>query len=197
MLTRLIPRLWWIGLLAEVIVLCLAWIESQGDSTDFFQAAARLSGRVSLVFFSILLIYATRHPGFLHGSSVWKSKLSLYRDFAMVHAIHWCLLAVAVQKSGFELDPVRVAGGILAYALVVGMPLLVHFNVLHTNILVRVQAFYLFWVWLVFFLTYVTRLRGQTPIHSGSPIAWWPLVIVTGALMAWRLYRIATRRSAM
>jgi hypothetical protein len=196
MLARMSAHLWWIGLILELAVLTIAWIECAGDNTHFFQAAARLSGRVSLLYFGFIVVFATYNPGFLYGSPVWRAKWRLYASFALVHVIHWCLLAVAVTLSGFELQPIRVAGGALAYGLVVGMPIILYFDLLSANTLVRIQSFYIFWVWLIFFLTYVTRLRGQTTTHTGSPSAWWVLVIITSGLMAWRTYRIVTRKSA-
>ncbi len=109
----------WAGLLLEAIVLLAARQESNGDTTAFFQSAARLSGRVSLLFFGAFVVYAARFPGVEAGSAPLKIKGQLAFDFMVVHVIHWFLLAAAVQLSGFELVPFRLAGGILAYAMVV------------------------------------------------------------------------------
>jgi hypothetical protein len=193
MIARYSTRLIWFGLALECLVLLAARLESGGETTAFFQAAARLSGRVSLLFFALLLVYATLHPGFERGSDSLRVKARLFRDFAVLHVIHWFLLVASVRLSGFELVPFRVAGGALAYFLVVGMPFAVRFNWFKINVLARLQGFYLFWVWLIFFLTYVTRLRGQSPEASGAPSAWWPLAAATLGLMLWRIWKIIGR----
>lgn len=46
-----------IGLLLEFAVLILAFMEANGDTTLFFQTAARLSGRVSLLLFIFVVYY--------------------------------------------------------------------------------------------------------------------------------------------
>jgi hypothetical protein len=54
-----------IGLILEVAVLILAYVEAT-DVTTFFQCAARLSGRVSLLLFSFVVYYF---------SSNWKESI--------------------------------------------------------------------------------------------------------------------------
>lgn len=187
---RFSPRLLRIGLILEALVLSAAAVESGGSWGAFFQAAARLSGRVSLLFFALLLLYATLHPHFERSVETFRVKYRLYRDFAVVHTIHWCLLATSVSLNGFELVPARLAGGSLAYVLVIGMPFVVGRDWVRGSALNQLQGFYLFWVWLVFMLTYVARLQGQTPDATGSPAAWWPLAAFTFGLMVWRVWRL-------
>jgi hypothetical protein len=186
-LHRIAPVLLGIGLLLEVLVLGYSAWESQGDSTKFFQAAARLSGRVSLLFFVLLVVQVTYAPNFDRNSLPFKVKFLLFRDFAIVHVIHWCLLAVAVYLSGFELVPVRLLGGAIAYGLVVGMPFLMARRNISDETLMRVQSAYLYWVALVFLLTYVTRLRGQVPTATGSMLSWWIGLGVLVLLFLWRI----------
>jgi hypothetical protein len=188
MIARLTPYWLTMGLGLEGLMLLAAWLESSGDTTVFFQAAARLSGRVSLLYFAVLLVQVTHQPAWNRQMPGFETNFRLFRDFAVLHVIHWGLLAVAVYRTGFELVPFRVAGGALAYLLVVGLPILLRTDWLTESTLRRLGAFYFFWVWLVFFLTYLTRLRGQAPIHTGSPAAWWPLLLVTVGLMAWRVW---------
>lgn len=196
MLAKLSPKLLWIGLGLEALVLLAAFLESGGETAAFFQASARLSGRVSLLFFSLLLVYATLHPSFERGSETFQVKFRLFQVFAILHVLHWFLLVTSIWFNGFELVPARLAGGALAYLLVVGMPLLLLSEGLSGKFLRRLQGFYLFWVWFVFFMTYLTRLRGQSPDASGSPEAWWPLAAFTVGLMLWRVWKIFTRKNA-
>lgn len=191
---HLSPSLLYYGLGAEALVLLAAQLESGGTLPAFFQSAARLSGRVSLFFFALLLVYATLRPELNRADASFRVKMRLFRDFAVLHLIHWCLLALSVWYSGFELHPVRLAGGILAYVLIVSVPLILQTSYLQVKQRERLQSVYLFWVWFVFMMTYITRLRGQSPDAGGSPEAWWPLAILTAGLMLWRWWMQATRR---
>lgn len=190
MIQRLSTKLWVIGLGLEGLALLASFLEASGDVNAFFQAAARLSGRVSLLFFALLLVYATLHPTLERTSATFLTKYRLYRDFAILHGIHWVLLATSVWLNGFELVATRLAAGALAYCLVLGMPIAVQTERLSTRFLERLQGFYLFWVWFVFFMTYVTRLSGQNPSASGTVLAWWPLAVFSAGLMLWRVWKI-------
>jgi hypothetical protein len=185
---QITPRLLTIGILLEVLVLVAAWFESGGATAPFFQASARLSGRVSVLFFSILMIYATLVPGFERRSNEYRTKYILFRDFAIIHLIHWFLLAASVSLTQFELLPIRLAGGVIAYVLVGVMPWLMTRPDTGFAMLTAVQASYMFWVWLVFTMTYTARLSGSTPVHTGSPASWWPFFIWLIGLIFWRSY---------
>lgn len=189
---RLSPKLLAIGLGLETVVLLASYWESTGEIEAFFQATARLSGRVSLLFFAMLMVVATLHPTFERSSESFQIKFRLFRDFAILHVIHWFLLATSIWFSGFELVPARLVGGALAYVLVVGMPIALRSNLLNEKALGWLQRFYLLWVWFVFFMTYVTRLRGQNPDASGSMVAWWPLLVFTVSIMVWRVWKRGT-----
>ena len=158
----------WAGLLLEAIVLLAARQESNGETTAFFQSAARLSGRVSLLFFGAFVVYAARFPGVEAGSAPLKIKGQLAFDFMVVHVIHWFLLAAAVHLSGFELVPFRLAGGILAYAMVVAMPFILSRRFVLPWSMARLQDIYVLYVWLIFFMTYLSRISGQTSTATGS-----------------------------
>lgn len=158
----------WAGFLLEIFVVWAAWQESDGATTAFFQSAARLSGRVSLLFFGVFVVYAGRFPNVEAGSEHLKIKGRLAFDFMVVHVIHWFLLAAAVRLSGFELVPFRLAGGILAYGLVVAMPFILRGQIRLPWSVALTQHLYVFYVWLIFFMTYLTRIQGKTPTATGS-----------------------------
>lgn len=178
-----------LGIALEVLVMLLAYIESKGDTTLFFQASARLSGRVSLMFFLFYGIYATRHPSVETGISL-SIKTQLVTDFAVIHIIHWVFLAIAVKLSGFELVPFRVAGGALAYLMIVLMPFIYHKKLFASFSLLTMQHIYIFYVWLIFFMTYLSRLRGQTPTATGDMTAYQVLIAITSTFLIWRIVKI-------
>ena len=185
-----ITKLLVLGIALEILVLLLAFVESKGDTTLFFQVSARLSGRVSLLFFLFYGIYATRHPSVETGSIALSVKTMLVRDFAVIHVIHWVFLAVAVKLSGFELVPFRVFGGALAYLIIVLMPLVYQKKLLTSVSLTTMQHVYIFYVWLIFFMTYLSRVRGQTPTATGDISAYWVLIGVTAAFLIWRIVKM-------
>ena len=182
------------GIGLEILVMLLAYIESQGDTTLFFQASARLSGRVSLLFFLFYGIYATRHPSVEIDSVALSVKTMLVRDFAIIHVIHWVFLAIAVKLSGFELVPFRVLGGSLAYLMIVLMPFIYQKKLLLNVSLVTMQHVYIFYVWLIFFMTYLSRVREQTPTATGSMSAYWVLMAVTAAFLVWRIVKMFNQK---
>lgn len=175
------------GILLEIVVLILSYAEANGDTTHFFQAAARLSGRVSLLFFGMLFVYATLFPSVEPDSNPLRLKFILARNFAVIHIIHFFLLATAVKLSGFELVPTRVAGGALAYLMIVFFPFILQRKLFATLSLRRVLHMYLTYVWLIFFITYMTRVLGKTSHITGSIPAYKALLSITAILMIWRI----------
>ena len=174
------------GYSLEVFVVIMAYLESYGDTTAFFQAAARLSGRVSLLFFLIFAVYATLYPSVKEGI-VLTVKTSLVKDFAIIHVIHWMFLATAVTLSHFELVPLRILGGALAYLMVIVMPLIYEKRILTSRPLPLMQNIYIIYVWLIFFMTYLSRVTGKTPTATGSMLAYTALMIATVGFMIWRV----------
>ncbi len=181
----------------EALVLLMAYIESYGDTPAFFQAAARLSGRVSLLFFFILGIYATIYPSEIPNTEggtqtekerlVHKVKTSLSKDFAIVHVIHWMFLAVAIALSGFDIVPIRVLGGALAYALIIVMPLIYEKRLFADKPLPILENGYIIYVWFIFFMTYLPRVFGNAPKATGNLSSYIVFMAFTVAFMAWRV----------
>jgi hypothetical protein len=185
-----ISKLLILGIALEVLVILLAFMESKGDTILFFQASARLSGRVSLMFFLFYGIYATRHPSVETNSIPLSIKTQLTKDFAVIHIIHWVFLAIAVVLSDFELVPFRVAGGALAYGMIVVMPFIYQRKLFASFSLPMMQHVYIFYVWLIFFMTYLSRVREQTPTATGDMTYYWVLMVITAAFLVWRIVKL-------
>jgi hypothetical protein len=191
----------------EALVLLMAYIESYGDTPAFFQAAARLSGRVSLLFFLILGIYATVYPALPSNTEggvnpdnfverdtqtekerlTLKVKTSLSKDFAIVHVIHWMFLAVAIALSGFDIIPIRVLGGALAYAMIIVMPLVYEKRLFANKPLPFLENGYIIYVWFIFFMTYWPRIFGNAPKATGNLSSYIVFMVLTVAFMVWRV----------
>lgn len=155
-----------LALLASSLV--IAWaVYLYGWNLSGLQATTRFSGRLSLgIFACIFLLYPKQ-----------EEKLSrllspqFFLVFAIVHGIHLIELLTYVNKSGIELVPTRVAGGFLAYSMIFVMP---WFRLRALNGKLSAENFrkigyvYLFYVWFVFFMTYLARVRGTFPNAGGT-----------------------------
>lgn len=181
-LLRLLPY----GYCLEVFVLIMSYLESYGDTTAFFQAAARLSGRVSLLFFLIYAIYTTVYPSVKEDIEI-KVKTSLSKDFAIIHVIHWMFLAVAVTLSGFEIVFIRVIGGALAYLMIILMPLVYEKRLFANRPLPMLENGYIIYVWFIFFMTYLPRILGKVPTATGTMSSYITLMVLTIGFMIWRV----------
>ena len=190
---KYLPYLFPIGLGLELLVLLLSYLETGDYWHLFFRATARLSGRVYLLYFAHFLVYATLNPSAEKGSEPLKTKFILARNFAIMHIIHWFLLVTAIKMNGFELPLARLVPGIIAYSMVVLMPFVLNGNLFKTIKLSLAQNVYVYYVWLLFFLTYLARLSGNSPTATGTMPVYIALMIVTISLLVWRILYLANQ----
>lgn len=153
-------------LIIEVAIALLAVI-NYGVSLEAIQALTRFSGRVSLFIFSIIFLF--QHHQFIRIKSILSDKY--YLVFAIAHGIHLVELLIYVYLSGIPLVPIRLAGGFLAYLFIFAMPWI---EIQFTNATITSKQFsiltliYLYYVWLIFFMTYLSRVQGTFPNGGGS-----------------------------
>ncbi len=153
-------------LIVEVGVALLAVI-NYGASLETLQAVTRFSGRVSLAIFSLIFLFHNhRH---INVKSILSEKY--YSIFAIAHGIHLLQLLSFVYLSGNELIPIRLAGGFLAYLLIFIMPyaqLQFEANRISLKKYSTLTLIYLYYVWFIFFMSYLPRVRGTLPNAGGS-----------------------------
>jgi hypothetical protein len=153
-------------IIGELAVAALG-INNFGWNVEGLQATTRFSGRLSLLIFSfIFLLYPT-------DKRILKFYFSekFFLVFAVAHGIHLAELLSYVSLSGTALVPYRVAGGFLAYIFIFFMPFLqnrVDAGKTNVNTFQILGTVYLFYVWLIFFMTYVGRLRAELPNAGGT-----------------------------
>lgn len=160
-------------LLAELIVGLLG-IYNYGFNIEGLQATTRFSGRLSLVIFSLIFIYLTvnreRLPYFLSAKP--------FHIFAIAHGIHLVELLSYVYLSKSDLIPLRLAGGFLAYVFIFIMPI-AHTRFENGKISIKryslTENIYLFYVWFIFFMSYLPRVQGKLPHVGGS---YWEFVVL-------------------
>jgi len=176
------------AVVASALVIVVA-VTLHGWSLAGLQATTRFSGRLSLaVFATIFILYPKREnrlkellsPGF-------------FLVFAVIHGIHLVELLTYVYKSQIPLVPTRVAGGFLAYALIFVMPYLqvqTDRGRLAAEKFARVGYVYLFYVWFVFFMTYLARVRGTFPNAGGTFAEHAVLIGVVVGLLGWKVVQL-------
>lgn len=153
-------------LVLEMLALALG-VVSHGWSLEGLQAVTRFSGRVSLAIFSFIFLFYS-HP-VVNVRRILSDKFFLI--FALAHGIHLAELLSYLYFSGSPIIPVRLLGGMAAYAMIFAMPWIQYqferqkvtekrFN--------QAALIYLYYVWFIFFMTYLPRVRGELPNVGGS-----------------------------
>ena len=153
-------------LIIEVAIALLAVI-NYGVTLEALQAVTRFSGRASLAIFSLIFLFQ-KHP-YVNVKLILSENFFLI--FAIAHGIHLIELLSYVYLSGITLIPYRVAGGFIAYSFIFLMPWLEQLH--HRTKLTSKQfsittLLYLYYVWLIFFMTYLSRVQGSFPNAGGS-----------------------------
>ena len=142
-------------------------INNNGWSIEGLQATTRFSGRLSLLIFSFIFLL---HPKEKPSLSFYLSDC-YFLIFAIAHGIHLFELLSYVYLAGIPLVPYRIAGGFLAYSMIFLMPW-VHQRFdsgkVSATRFKTLSFAYLFYVWLIFFMTYVSRVNGSFPNAGGT-----------------------------
>ena len=149
----------------EIVIIVVA-ILYYGFSIVALQTITRFSGRLSLFLFSAIFLLYNKTDTI----QTWLSR-KFYLLFAIVHGIHLVELLSYVYLSGTILIPYRVAGGFLAYLYIFLMPVFVHYfdsGRISTKTFSTLQTVFVYYVWLIFFLTYLPRVQGKLPQAGGS-----------------------------
>lgn len=155
-----------ITLIIEVGIALLAVI-NYGATLESLQAVTRFSGRASLLIFSLIFLF--QNHKYLNVKTILSEKYFLI--FAIAHGIHLVELLSFVYLSGNPLIPIRLAGGFLAYLLIFIMPYaqsLFERDKLSSKVFSSLSLIYLYYVWFIFFMSYLPRVRGTLPNVGGS-----------------------------
>lgn len=148
-------------LTAEALVV-IAAIFLYGFNVTGLQAATRFSGRLSALIFGLIFILLPYHREKLAAMLSGKFFLA----FAIAHTIHFIELFWYNMLIGGTFIPLRVAGGALAYVLILTTPFFIGKVADRKRQLL--ENIYLFYIWLVFFITYLPRIQGKLPYVGGT-----------------------------
>jgi hypothetical protein len=152
-------------LVAELACLFLAFY-FYGFEKEALQATVRFSGRLSLLYFSLLFLLSLKNN--------WLQEFlspNPFAGFALAHGIHLVELLTYQYMFGSGFVPVRALGGFVAYVFIFMLPF---FYSAYQLGKVKEKTFnifnniFLFYVWFVFFITYLPRVQGKLPNVGGS-----------------------------
>jgi len=153
-------------IIAEIGVALLGVI-NYGFTIDGLQATTRFSGRLSLAVFSLIFLFQKSEK--FNIRTVLSEKY--FAVFAIAHGIHLIELLSFLYASGAQPPLYRLAGGFLAYALIFFMPiaqLLLEKGRITARQFATLNLVYVYYVWFIFFMTYLPRVRGTLPNVGGS-----------------------------
>lgn len=149
-----------IGIGLEIAIFLVSYAVS-ADLPETFRYAARFSGRLSLLIFLMAIWQFARSTP---GSEVeLNTTRSLTAVFAILHYIHLFLLMMNVKLNTVSLIPFKLAGGFLAYLMILLYP--VFFERIKNK--KSIHAIYFLYVGFVMAMTYVARMKGE--FEGASP----------------------------
>lgn len=165
-----------------------------GPGVEGLQALARYSGRAGLPWFTLVFVIEPWNR--LAPSELSRFALARRRHLGLAfgyhHFVHLALLLTYLEASGRHLDLSRAAGGMLGYAFLLAMMLTSTDGAvarLGRANWKRLHRTGLWLLWVIFFVTYVTRLQGKVPGAGGGTIEF---VLCTTLLLWIAALRVTT-----
>ncbi|MEK9603372.1 MAG: hypothetical protein VW127_03000 [Flavobacteriaceae bacterium] len=156
--TILVQRGYTLSVILEVMLLLFFYV-IEGDIGEVFRLAARYSGRLSLGIYLLCFYLFVEVQQKDEPSTNIKKALGV---FAVMHLIHFIYLSVSLHINQVPIVPTRLAGGFIAYLMIVLYPFLIE------KITRKVyHLIYFYYVGFVMMMTYISRVRGQ--FEGASP----------------------------
>lgn len=189
------------ALLSTLIIevgIALLVVINYGSTLESLQAVTRFSGRASLLIFSLIFLFQNHKH--LNVKSILSEKYFLI--FAIAHGIHLLELLSFVYLSGTPLIPIRLAGGFMAYVLIFIMPyaqIMFERNKLSLKTFSSLTLIYLYYVWFIFFMSYLPRVRGTLTNVGGSysefvVLLAWVSILMGIKLQSLLMAKVSTRK---
>lgn len=171
-----------VGVGLEIVIFFISYNLS-ADLSETFRYSARFSGRLSLLIFIVSIVhFASRMPFSLKGLDTTRTLSSV---FALLHYIHLFLLFMNVKLNAVELIPYKLAGGIVAYLMILLYP--IYFDrIKHQK---AIHSVYFLYVGFVMAMTYIARMQGEFENASPELFHKVGLGLILGAMMYF-IYRL-------
>lgn len=155
-----------IGILAAELACLFLALYFYGFEKEAFQATVRFSGRLSLLYFSLLFLLSLK--------SNWLQAVlspNPFAGFALAHGIHLIELLTYQYTFSNGFVPIRALGGSMAYVIIFTLPFLYtayHRGKIKEKTFTILKNIFLYYVWFIFFMTYLPRVQGKLPNVGGS-----------------------------
>lgn len=166
----------YLGIFLEILIIAISLFEADSQLA-FLQTASRYSGRLSFFFFSIIFIHAAIFPKVDESLSTILFHRSFVVYFAILHLIHFGFLASYNILADTVLIPTRLIGGIIAYVTLVLYPIIL-LTALQGKWVSVVRNLYIYFLFFVFFMTYLPRIKGELPEVSGRIETYYALFVI-------------------
>ena len=178
-----LSKLLLIGMLLEITILGVCYF-LHVEIGETFRFAARYSGRLSaFVFLVAFYLFAVSHPTPIESNTPLRNWITL---FAVLHVIHFGFLVANVYLNDIPIVPVKLAGGALAYLMIVVAPFKLH------KLTFKVQLIYFYYVALVMIITYVARVKGD---FEGTEPFWFHYLMIGVLVVCCVVFGYWMRRS--
>jgi hypothetical protein len=165
-------------LLIEICIFVFAYF-TQFSINETFRISARFSARLSAV------VYLYSFGQFIFGKEAGlKTAVFL---FAIVHFIHFGFLATNVFLNQIELIPYKLAGGFLAYCMILLFPFYIEKLPKWASII------YFYYVGIVFIITYLSRIKGLFPGATPSIFHYIGLGAILLCFVAYPVHLVPTK----
>lgn len=167
-----------LGISVEIAIFVIAYI-MQPSMEEAFRYAARYSGRLSaFIFLGAFYLFARDYPKPVEPNTELRNIIT---TFAVLHVIHWGFLASNVYLNDIPLEAPKLAGGALAYLMIVVAPFQLH------KMKFKFQLVYFYYVSLVMIMTYVARIKGD---FLGAEPFWFHYMMIGLFLVAAGLFAV-------
>ncbi len=172
-----------LGVGAELLILIISHLIAH-DFAEVLRLSARYSGRLSGVLFLVVFyLYVTPLPNKMESGSPFMNYLKV---FTILHLIHFGFLAGNVWINDITLIPVKLAGGSLAYLMIILAPWVFQ------KLKVWMQLVYFYYVSLVMIITYLARAKGDFEGAEPSLLHW---IFIGTYLLACVAFAIQIRKN--
>ncbi len=149
---------------------------SEPNINETFRISARYSARVSAIAYLFTFYFFV----FQSNNEISKRNLNkLFLAFAVVHFIHFIFLASNVYLNKIQLVPYKLAGGFLAYLIILLFPFFTNKPWLPK----WSYYVYFYYVGMVFIITYLSRIKGQFEGASPSVFHYFGLIAVLASFL--------------
>jgi hypothetical protein len=178
-----------IGIALELAIMLSAYLMFT-ETGEMFRYAARYSGRLSLLaFLAAIWYFMLSKP---QSESQLKGTRSLTLIFSVLHYIHLFLLGMNVNLNAVTLIPHKLAGGSLAYLMILLYP--IFFECIKHN--KAIHAIYFLYVGFVMAMTYKARMKGD--FEGAKPELFHKLGLAVVLLsMGYFLYQLVRSKKQM